>query len=129
MRKLSSFLFFTSLLMFSCSNDEGPVAPDDDDDDLISGTETVSYSKDVQPLFNRSCISCHNDFHILNLKDCCSYEILTKNNYVNVNDPEDSQLYKRIKHPNPTMPPNGDPLSEQEVEVILTWIKEGAKDN
>jgi hypothetical protein len=126
MKKSSLFLALGFMFFFACTQEQGPVDPDPDPN---PGGDGISFSGDIQPLFDRSCSSCHNEFHILNLKPCCSFDNLTKNGYVDTNNPENSELYKRIKHPNPSMPPSGTPLSEQEVQTILTWIEEGAINN
>ncbi|WMJ73513.1 cytochrome c [Cytophagaceae bacterium ABcell3] len=133
-------------LLLACAKDKGPlVVPEDepiaengDDEkeetsdeenpDEETETYTFSFKDDIQPIFNQNCVTCHGEFHQLNLESCCAHEILTTKGYVNTSSPEDSPLYREIKHPNPRMPP-ANPLSESDVDKILTWIKEGAKNN
>ena len=72
----------------------------------------ISYS-DVQPIFSRNCIGCHNQAHSIRL-----------DNFENV--------LKSIKNPNfiksilhepgyQKMPPNKK-LEKQQLELILNWI-------
>tara|TARA_B100000035_G_scaffold309575_1_gene315967 strand:- start:3358 stop:3726 length:369 start_codon:yes stop_codon:yes gene_type:complete len=104
---------------------------------------SVSFSSDIQPVFDISCATsgCHGTGHFTNL------DLSEGNSYINlVNveslnfsplklvDPgksEDSVLYLKIVGSSETgskMPPGGT-LSDASVTNIQTWITEGAENN
>lgn len=86
----------------------------------------VSFSQDVQPIFDQNCITCHNGSQSPDLRASNSYDALMSGNYINTTSAEQSTLYKRINGGG--MPPAGK-LSTDDLNKILVWIKEGAKNN
>ncbi len=95
------------------------------------GSATVSYSQDVQPIFNQRCIMCHGGSAGLWLD---SYERVMAGSergpVVVPGEPEASELYRRITGVSqPSMPLGQPPLSQQEIETIRRWIAEGAPKN
>ena len=108
----------------------GPVAPPAD---------TVSYKKDVLPIFQNRCARCHG------AKDeegevvaevsliLINYERLMLGSefgpVITAGDPADSWLLEMITEGD--MPPEGegDKVPEEEIAVIRTWIEQGAKNN
>ena len=127
------FFLCSSALFFSCEKDIGPVikAPD------VPVKNFVSFSNDIQPIFNANCIVCHTEFHpFLNLKPCCSWdELLVSGSsapYIDTLSPLESYLYIMVAGAdmNPAqMPPGGPYLPKSETDKILKWIQEGAKNN
>lgn len=109
----------------------------------------VSFARDIQPLFTEHCIRCHvtggfanNSGIPLRLLNGVSYDLLVNKKsaqddswyLVLPGDSAGSLLYHKVSSPNPPvgrmMPwDNVDPLSTEEVELIRTWIDEGAKNN
>jgi len=117
-----------TLAWSSCRKDTGPlVIP-------LPVTAPVSFQNDIQPLFNSSCISCHNASHpYLQLDSCCSYyELLftgTNAPYVDTLNPPESRIIKRMTGEiGPAMPLTGT-LPQSEIDLVLRWIEEGAKNN
>jgi mono/diheme cytochrome c family protein len=95
------------------------------------GNATVSYRQDVQPIFDRACVACHGGSAGLWLD---SYEHVlaggSSGPVVKPDDPEASELHRRITGlSQPGMPLNGNPLGAGEIEIIRTWIAEGAANN
>ncbi len=95
------------------------------------GSATVSYSRDVQPIFDRNCVVCHGGSAGLWLD---SYERVMAGSergpVVVPGDPEASELYRRITGASqPSMPLGQPPLPPQEIETIRRWIAEGAPKN
>jgi len=90
--------------------------------------DVVSYSVDIQPIFDRSCNSsgCHAAGGVApDLTPANAYNDLTAKNMINTATPESSRLYTKCatggsmnKYTQP-----GDP------EIILKWIQEGALNN
>jgi len=111
----------------SCENDVGPVIIEPEN------PSTVSYSQDIQPIFNSYCSSCHDEFHqYLDLRSCCSYDQLLNSGfnapYLNLDDPQQSRLYRHLNGDLLIMPLFGS-LPDYEIELVLQWITEGAQNN
>ncbi|HJM11289.1 MAG TPA: hypothetical protein QGF40_07880 [Candidatus Marinimicrobia bacterium] len=104
---------------------------------------SVSFSSDIQPVFDISCATsgCHRTGHFTNI------DLSEGNSYINLvnvesinfaplklvdpGKPEDSVLYLKIVESSETgskMPPGGT-LSDASVTNIQTWITEGAENN
>ena len=95
------------------------------------GQAAVSYQRDIQPIFNRHCVSCHGGSAGLWLD---SYERVLfgsdNGSVILPGDPESSNLYLRVTDRlQPLMPLGWESLSPNEIELIRTWIAEGAPNN
>ena len=89
-------------------------------------TEAKSFSSYVLPVFRSSCVSCHDGIITLpDLTDANAYQSLTLGNYLSVTDPEKSVLILKIRSGHPYQ----DALAEGEIQQLISWIKEGAKEN
>ncbi len=115
---------------------------------LGCGQAAVSYSADVQPIFQRHCIECHGK-----TGEGIIASGFTMHDYAGVmkgtsfgpvvipGSSISSTLYLVVAQktaPEIHMPPHhtqslakgrGEPLSDGEVEIIAAWIDQGAKDN
>jgi len=93
--------------------------------------KAVSYEKDVVPIFKASCIKCHKADKKKGKLDMSTYATLMKGgkqgNPVKPGDPAKSILVEMISGKEPEMPEKGDKLTDAQVQVISTWIKQGAK--
>jgi mono/diheme cytochrome c family protein len=95
------------------------------------GETTVSYQRDIQPIFTQYCVSCHGGSAGLWLD---TYERVLaggdRGPVIVPSNPEGSELYHRITgQSQPQMPLNGGSLSQRQIEAIQTWILEGAPNN
>jgi len=79
-----------------------------------------SFTASVQPVFTADCAGCHGGGLSPNLSDGSAYVSLTTGNYLDLDNPEESPLIQKLNgsHKGYTTAPN--------VELILTWIQEGA---
>lgn len=124
MNKLSfiiSFLVLTVLLQ-GCYYDETPnpegVLPKD-----------ISFSKDVQQIFNLNCVSCHAGSLAPNLTTGNSFKELIDGNYIIPFDAENSNLIKSLLGEGKAlMPPSGS-LSQSDINIVRRWINESSVDN
>ena len=103
--------------------------------------KNVSFKNDIKPIFNDYCLDCHAGTETQGNIHLDTYENMMKSRYFNNPDPiaiagqpERSRLYIVVSSNNPgvRMPPKNfgyDPLNEQEIKIIRTWIAEGAKNN
>ena len=86
----------------------------------------ISYSVDIQPLFNSKCLTCHGsgkNHPYLNAE--YSYNELITGGYVNTDSPESSALYIQMT----SNSSHKNMLSDLQDETILVWIEQGAKNN
>ena len=95
---------------------------------------SISYNQHIRPIFNKKCLPCHGGvkqlggFSLLFEEEAFAVTKSGKKALVS-GSPEQSELYKRIIHhdPNERMPKDGDPLTDNEKELISEWIDQGAE--
>ena len=96
--------------------------------DLPIPSGNLSFSKDVAPIFTKSCAlsGCHaSGFIQPDLTASNAYNSLISMSLVDTLQPEQSALYKKITQG--TMKPYLS--SPEDGQIILYWIKQGAKNN
>jgi cytochrome c1 len=134
MKKRSLFLILVlfTLAISSCKyNFIVPIeeeVPIDTIPDTIPDGQAVSYSKQIQPIFDNKCISCHKSGATKPyLTVDVSYNQVVPA-HVNYNKPEESSIYLVPLKANSTKH-KWKKYSDSEAKLVLTWIKEGAKKN
>ena len=95
------------------------------------GTATVSFREDVRPLLVRNCARCHGGQLGLYVD---SYDTLmagsSRGPVVVPGDAPGSNLVRRLKgEATPRMPLDSGPLTDTEIALVETWIREGAPNN
>ena len=118
------FAAFIISLNSSCKYDE--IVPETID----PGTE-VKFSADIIPIFNESCnfSGCHSfGGYAPDLSPSNAYNSLKTGGFVDVDQPDQSELYQWVSGQRPVpMPVTGiDPLI---ASTILAWIEQGAQNN
>ena len=104
------------------------------DEEILEGDggvpTNVSLVNDVQPIFDLNCnkSGCHDaaPSHDPSLVKENAYLALKQGGYINTTVAEQSVLYQVIAEGN--MPPSG-ALAQKDLNIILGWIREGAKNN
>lgn len=92
--------------------------------------KTISFDKDVMPIFRRNCTSCHRAGKAKGDLDLSTFAALTKGGKHGPSlKPGDHNLITQISGDKPKMPEDGDPLTPVEVATIAAWVKQGAKDD
>lgn len=92
---------------------------------------TTSFST-VHDTLKARCLQCHNGPSGKKGVDFTSFESIMKGGQngpiVVAGDPDNSLLSKVIHHAAgvPAMPPQGDPLTEDQIKGVDSWIKGGA---
>ncbi len=99
-----------------------------------SSSALVSFKDDVQPIFNARCVTCHGDVGPEDGLSLTSYEnVMAGSNtgpVVIPGQPENSELVKRIKGiSQPRMPFGQTPLTDQQIQLIESWVAQGAQNN
>jgi mono/diheme cytochrome c family protein len=103
----------------------------------VDAAPAVSFAEEIMPIFERSCVSCHGEpgedgeIVVEASLDMTTYEgIMAGSEWGSViepGDPGESLLLDMVKVGD--MPEDGDPLDPAEIELIETWIAEGAENN
>src|SRR5439155_9965332 len=98
---------------------------------------TVSYYRDIRPLFAQHCQGCHQPAKASGGYVMTSYAALLKKGdseeapFV-AGKPQESLVVSQITSQDgqpPLMPRGKDPLPEPQVNLIKKWIEQGAKDD
>ena len=117
------------------SNGENPAEEGDDD----AGTPLVQrsvYAHFVVPILDQSCNECHNENKIKGKLRMDTHELLLKgaegSDFPTVvpGNAEESELLVRVLLPSDDddfMPPKGEGLAKEEIDVLKWWIQAGAK--
>jgi hypothetical protein len=127
MKKIIQYLMMltVSLMATSCYYDEMPPEA------VIVIPETVSYSKDVQPLWDQDCISCHKpNATAPDLTAANSYSALTANNkYVIPGNAAGSKIHKSLVGDGAAVMPTSGKWSDSKIALVDKWITAGALNN
>ncbi|MDF1575362.1 MAG: hypothetical protein P1P86_09250 [Bacteroidales bacterium] len=119
MRRLIMILTGSLILIMSgCTKYEIP-APECPEDLPTN----VSYSGDVQPIFDQKCAMCHGGGQSPDLSPGWSYDELMDGGYVDAEFPCSSVIYQIFSGS------HGGRAGDEEILTILGWIDEGARDN
>jgi len=128
MKKAALIIFITGFIFIS-NGCKDKLPPEQE----IPETD-VSYTKHIQPVFELKCNTsgCHNDENRAGGISLTSYQNTTSDlSVVFPGQPQNSRLAVSIQPSTsiPMPPPAYPPLTENQVQGIITWIKEGAKNN
>ena len=99
---------------------------------MLCAAEPVNYSSQIKPVLKTRCFSCHGA-----LKQEAGLRLDTgpllrrggeSGSPVRVSQPDESLLLQRITDPDPStrMPPEGQPLSQSQIDLLRKWIRAGA---
>lgn len=96
-------------------------------------TKTVSFNKDLMPIFNKNCNvqGCHNaGGKKPDLTGDKAFSSLTNGNYLNLSKPEQSSVYLFLTgKKSPQMPLGATTNPSYVNQLTLAWITQGAKNN
>ena len=94
----------------------------------------IDFSAQVKPILNKRCISCHGG-----VKRNAEFSLLFRHEALDTTesgklaiipgDPQHSEMIRRLtlKDPEERMPYKEEPLTQQEIDILTQWIKEGAE--
>lgn len=97
-------------------------------------SDTVDFNAEVRPILNKKCITCHGG-----VKRSGGFSLLFRSDALSPNESgklaivpgnaQASEMIHRIKltDPEERMPPEGDPLSKEEIATLTQWIDQGAQ--
>ncbi len=94
----------------------------------------VDFAREVQPIFAKRCFSCHGPDKSeaglrLNKRESALAELPSGEHAVIPGDLGKSELLNRVAstEEGERMPPEGKPLTAEQVDVLRRWVAEGAK--
>ena len=97
---------------------------------LARADDKVDFSKSIQPILEKRCIECHGDKKQKgDFRLDSKAEVAKADKVVVPGKADESELIKRVALPeghDDIMPPKGDPLSKEQIELLKKWINEGA---
>ena len=129
-----------SCLQLDCNSECGGTAEEDCTGECGGTNQNcVSFSSEIQPIFNNNCTMCHGSSGGLDLSEGVSYNKLYdvdaqnhSGKRVKPYDAANSILWNKIANTGTyggAMPQGSSGLNADEAQLIETWINEGAQDN
>jgi hypothetical protein len=89
----------------------------------IDSTVLISYSAEIQPIWDDKCVSCHSGQRDPDLSTGNSYNELIMGDYVDTIDAANSDLMKKLYGSHDSR------ASLADKQLIQLWMEQGAKDN
>ena len=121
-------------ILNGCKDVNPGLATGDSPSNIFFPPNKVSYSAQVQPLFNQACalVGCHDDGQNQSPLKLTTYYnvVLEYPGYVVAGKPDQSTLILSIQGSiGNRMPPTTNRLNDNQINGIRTWVAEGAKNN
>ncbi len=100
---------------------------------LLSAQEKISYDDHILPLFEQSCLNCHNPDKTKGGLDLSTFAGAMKGGSSGkILEPGDvsSTLINLVKQTaEPKMPPEGDKLAPAQIDLLVKWVEGGLLEN
>lgn len=101
---------------------------------VLSIAAPVDYARDIEPILTGNCLDCHGpDKQKSELRVDRRVSLLSGGDYglpsIVPGKPEESFLLETVRGDDPdmAMPPKGDALTVEEIDLLTRWIAEGAQ--
>ncbi|MCA9027415.1 MAG: DUF1549 domain-containing protein, partial [Planctomycetaceae bacterium] len=96
-----------------------------------SADADVDFANDIAPIFEQHCLRCHNPGNAKGDFSLATIDHARENGYLSAGEPDASYLLELVTPPSenepPAMPKDGEPLSDEQRELLRTWIAAGAE--
>lgn len=100
---------------------------------LASAQEKVTYDEHVFPIFEQACLNCHNPDKAKGGLDLSSFAGTMKGSsggkIVEPGNPGSSLVAVVQQTAEPKMPPEGEKLSNEQIQILKRWIEGGLLEN
>ena len=100
---------------------------------LAMAQEKITYDTHVLPVFQQACLNCHNPDKTKGGLDLSSFAGTMKGSsggkIVEPGDPGSSLITVVMQTAEPKMPPEGDKLSNDQIQILRRWIEGGLLEN
>jgi len=99
----------------------------------LPAADPVDYVRDIKPLLKERCSACHGALKQQGKLRLDTVPLIRKGGKsgpaIKAGDPAGSRLLDRVSDPDEDsrMPPEGKPLTAEQITLLTTWIAEGAK--
>jgi hypothetical protein len=97
----------------------------------VASAQTVSFTKDIRPIFEATCWKCHSAAVQLSKLDLSSLESARRGGEhgpaLVPGNPAESRLYRMVAAQEKPAMPLGGKLTALQIEAIRLWIEQGAK--
>lgn len=94
-------------------------------------SNTVSFVNDIKPIFDNRCIKCHGVERVKEGLDLQTYEKLMAGSrngpVIEPGNADNSYLVQQIIEGK--MPDRGEPVTPDELQLIIDWVNQGALNN
>jgi len=101
---------------------------------IASAQEPIDFGRDIQPILAKRCYACHGPDTAegglrLNVRESALAKHDSGETAIIPKNPQRSELLKRITATDESlrMPPEGAPLTPAQIELLQTWIAQGAE--
>ncbi|MFT5192139.1 MAG: hypothetical protein ACI9DF_005179 [Verrucomicrobiales bacterium] len=94
---------------------------------LQAASDDTIYAKVIHPILEARCIECHGEKKSKGKLRLDSPEHITKGEVVVAGKSGESELFNRVTLPkddDDIMPPKGDPLTKDQIDVLKWWVDE-----
>ena len=99
----------------------------------LGQTTDLSFTRDVAPILSKRCTVCHHGPNAQKGLRMGQVADLLRGGEsgaaIAPGEPDRSLLLEKVAGDKPVMPPAGDPMTEQEIEILRRWIAAGAQDD
>ncbi len=100
---------------------------------LLPAQEKVSFDDHIFPIFEQACLNCHNPDDAKGGLDLSNFAGTMKGGssgkIVDPGDPGSTLVKVVTRSTEPVMPPEGDKLPEDRINLIVQWIEGGLLEN
>jgi len=126
------FLFIAGILLAAllvgCGSGSGAApAAGGSSGSTTGGASSVSFAKNVLPILNDRCSSCHGGPTPRAGVDLSSYDSVMNSQVITPSDAQNSRLVIAVE--SGLMPRSGDPLTADQIQTITNWVNAGAPNN
>jgi hypothetical protein len=95
----------------------------------VLGEEKIDFARQIHPILTQTCVECHGPERARGKLRLDAAEFALGKVIV-PGKPEESDLFLRVTLPpddEDIMPPEGDPLTQEQTELLRLWILQGAE--
>ena len=136
MKPLALAALFVVITAWGCksgSDDAGTNVPTPQPAPATGGTTTVAAFAAARDVFTANCVGCHSGTDPKEGLDLTSHAMVMKGAkdgaVVVPGDPAGSRIIKAMRHSGAkAMPPEKPMLSDDKIQAVEAWIKDGAKE-
>lgn len=136
-RVVLTVFVFILMLTSACKHQPiivGDPDPDPDTTGIACDPDTVYFENDIFPLLQASCAysGCHDAATAQDGVNLTNYFSIIQTGDIKPGNPNGSDLYEAITEDDLDKrmpPPPNNPLSAAQIQLIFTWIQQGAKNN